>query len=103
MKTLLIQAAWIIVSLCLAQPGHAQMPDPPGQVGPGEKAKYEAYLFAHMMNGDYGHLCSLSSTPCGIQIRIQASSLRRSSDCTIQDGCSPRGALISNRLQNRMS
>src|SRR6266700_3458789 len=56
MKTLPIQAGWMILSLCLAPLGHAQMPDPPGQVGPGEIAKYEAYLFAHMMNGDYGRL-----------------------------------------------
>jgi hypothetical protein len=34
----------------------AQMPDPPGQVGGGETAKHEAYLFAHMMHGDYGSL-----------------------------------------------
>jgi len=32
------------------------MPDPPGQVAPGEKPKYEAYVFAHMMDGDYGRL-----------------------------------------------
>ena len=34
----------------------AQMPNPPGQVAPGETPKYEAYLFAHMMEGDYGRL-----------------------------------------------
>lgn len=34
----------------------AQMPDPPGQCAPGEKPVTEAYLFAHMMQGDYGHL-----------------------------------------------
>ena len=34
----------------------AQMPDPPGQVKPGETPKYEAYLFAHMMQGDYWRL-----------------------------------------------
>src|SRR5690349_21713408 len=34
----------------------AQMPDPPGQVKQGESAKFEAYLFAHMMQGDYGRL-----------------------------------------------
>ena len=38
---------------CAAQ---TQMPDPPGQVQPGEKPKYEAYLFAHIMAGDYGRL-----------------------------------------------
>jgi len=34
----------------------AQMPDPPGQVPPGVPAKNEAYLFAHMMHGDYWRL-----------------------------------------------
>jgi hypothetical protein len=34
----------------------AQMPDPPGQVKSGEAPKNEAYLFAHMMEGDYGRL-----------------------------------------------
>jgi hypothetical protein len=34
----------------------AQQPDPPGQVKSGEKAGNEAYLFAHMMHGDYGSL-----------------------------------------------
>ena len=34
----------------------AQMPNPPGQVMPGEKPKHEAYLFAHMLQGDYGRL-----------------------------------------------
>ncbi|HEY5913261.1 MAG TPA: glycosyl hydrolase family 43 [Verrucomicrobiae bacterium] len=34
----------------------AQMPDPPGQVAPGETRKYEAYLFAHMLHGDYWRL-----------------------------------------------
>ena len=33
-----------------------QMPDPPGQVGPGERPKCEAYLFAHMLQGDYWRL-----------------------------------------------
>jgi hypothetical protein len=32
------------------------MPEPPGQVAPGEVAKNEAYLFSHMMTGDYGRL-----------------------------------------------
>ncbi len=43
-------------SLVWAAAGHAQMPDPPGQVKPGETPKYEAYLFAHMLHGDYGRL-----------------------------------------------
>ncbi len=34
----------------------AQQPDPPGQVKPGENAKNEAYLFAHMTHEDYGRL-----------------------------------------------
>jgi hypothetical protein len=32
------------------------MPDPPGQVKAGEKPKHEAYLFAHMLHGDYWRL-----------------------------------------------
>lgn len=32
------------------------MPDPPGQVAPGEAPQHEAYLFAHMMHGDYWRL-----------------------------------------------
>lgn len=43
-------ALWITVSL------HAQMPDPPGQVQEGQPAENEAYLFAHMMHGDYWRL-----------------------------------------------
>ena len=31
-------------------------PIPPGQVKPGETVKFEAYLFAHMLQGDYGRL-----------------------------------------------
>jgi hypothetical protein len=34
----------------------AQMPDPPGQVRPGETPVHQAYLFAHMMDGDYWRL-----------------------------------------------
>jgi len=34
----------------------AQMPDPPGQVAPGGEPVNEAYLFAHMMHGDYWRL-----------------------------------------------
>lgn len=43
-------------SLLLNATLFAQMPDPPGQCEPGEKPKTEAYLFAHMMEGDYGRL-----------------------------------------------
>lgn len=46
----------ILASLLGIAASQAQMPDPPGQVEPGEKPKYEAYLFAHMMQGDYGRL-----------------------------------------------
>ncbi len=35
---------------------NAQQPNPPGQVAAGEAPKNEAYLFAHMMTGDYGRL-----------------------------------------------
>jgi hypothetical protein len=44
----------IVLSLAPALP--AQMPNPPGQVAPGEPPKHEAYLFAHMLHGDYGRL-----------------------------------------------
>jgi hypothetical protein len=42
--------------LLVCQASFAQMPDPPGQVKPGESPKNEAYLFAHMMDGDYWRL-----------------------------------------------
>src|SRR5262245_20166778 len=32
------------------------MPYPPGQIQTGEKPKYAAYLFAHIMASDYGRL-----------------------------------------------
>jgi hypothetical protein len=49
------------VSLAVAlmfspSPARAQMPDPPGQVQAGEKPVNEAYLFAHMLQGDYWRL-----------------------------------------------
>jgi hypothetical protein len=44
------------VLLVLSITVRAQQPDPPGQVSSGEKAVNEAYLFAHMMHGDYGSL-----------------------------------------------
>src|SRR5579864_7846382 len=56
MKISLNAAAWMLTGLLLAASGRAQMPAPPGQVASGEKPKYEAYLFAHMMQGDYGRL-----------------------------------------------
>ena len=47
----------IFLTIFLASPASfAQMPNPPGQVKPGESPKNEAYLFAHMMDGDYGRL-----------------------------------------------
>ena len=54
MKRFLLPA--LILSLYRTGSSLAQMPDPPGQVGAGEKAQYEGYLFAHMMDGDYGRL-----------------------------------------------
>ena len=56
MRTPLKASWWLIAGLLLTAFARAQMPEPPGQVGPGEKPKYEAYLFAHMMDGDYGRL-----------------------------------------------
>lgn len=50
---------WIVAVAAIlfgASSAHAQMPDPPGQVKPGEKPKHQAYLFAHMMHGDYWRL-----------------------------------------------
>ncbi len=41
--------------LCAAS-ADGQMLDPPGQVEPGAVPKHEAYLFAHMMHGDYWRL-----------------------------------------------
>jgi hypothetical protein len=50
-------ALWCpILALLCAEGAKAQMPDPPGQVAAGEKPKFEAYLFAHIMQGDYGRL-----------------------------------------------
>lgn len=56
MKTILASALSLFVGALMVAPARAQMPDPPGQLGPGEAPKNEAYLFAHMMEGDYGHL-----------------------------------------------
>lgn len=49
-------AALLLIFLVAGTLSFAQMPDPPGQVKPGEAPKNEAYLFAHMMDGDYGRL-----------------------------------------------
>jgi hypothetical protein len=56
MKTLSKTICCLVVVLLLTPLARAQMPDPPGQVGPGEQPKNEAYLFSHMMDGDYGRL-----------------------------------------------
>ncbi len=53
----------LLLSICtLPVFCRAQMPDPPGQAGPGEHPVNEAYLFAHMMQGDYGRLYYSVST-----------------------------------------
>src|SRR6266487_1245984 len=56
MKSLSNAVWYMMMSLILVTTIQAQMPDPPGQIEAGEKPKYEAYLFAHMMEGDYGRL-----------------------------------------------
>ena len=56
LKTQLQGACWLLAILLCAAAGRAQMPDPPGQVQPGETPQCEAYLFAHMLHGDYGRL-----------------------------------------------
>ncbi len=52
--TLRIVAALLLLFTAVGM--RAQMPEPPGQVKPGEKAVHEAYLFAHMTDADYGRL-----------------------------------------------
>ena len=47
-------AAALVLGVGMA--GRAQMPDPPGQPAQGVAPKHEAYLFAHMMHGDYWRL-----------------------------------------------
>ena len=46
----------LLWALLLATASYGQMPDPPGQVAAGKQPVHEAYLFAHMMQGDYGRL-----------------------------------------------
>jgi hypothetical protein len=46
----------LVSLLAFVQSVTGQMPDPPGQVEEGKKAKHGGYLFAHMMDGDYGRL-----------------------------------------------
>ena len=56
MKTELHCGWFVLASFIWAASIRAQTPDPPGQVGRGETPKYEAYLFAHMLHGDYWRL-----------------------------------------------
>ena len=55
-------AAWpcwavgVLAAWALSLTPFARMPDPPGQPQPGAQPAHEAYLFAHMMHGDYGRL-----------------------------------------------
>jgi hypothetical protein len=49
-------SAWLIPIVISSATSLAQMPEPPGQVKPGEPAKFEAYLFAHMVHTNYGRL-----------------------------------------------
>jgi|SRR5579862_2457269 len=56
MKIFRIPGLQIALSALMTTVSQAQMPAPPGQVGPGETAKNEAYLFAHMLDADYGGL-----------------------------------------------
>jgi hypothetical protein len=52
-----LPTVWIILTgFFLTITCISQMPDPPGQVQPGEAPKNEAYLFAHMLQGDYWRL-----------------------------------------------
>jgi hypothetical protein len=46
----------VAIGVACALTSKAQAPDPPGQVKPGEAPKFDAYLFAHMMQGDYWRL-----------------------------------------------
>lgn len=46
----------VMFLLCITMGMFSQQPDPPGQVLNNEKQINEAYLFAHMMKGDYGRL-----------------------------------------------
>ncbi len=41
------------LALLLVSGLEAQMPDPPRQVKAGDVPQHEAYLFAHMIHGDY--------------------------------------------------
>ncbi|MAT72148.1 MAG: glycosyl hydrolase family 43 [Planctomycetaceae bacterium] len=52
-----LAGALILLAIAVSTPAaRGQMPDPPGQVAADEAPVHEAYLFAHMMEGDYGRL-----------------------------------------------
>lgn len=52
-----LRCVWLVLVWSLwAATGWGQLPDPPGQVGAGQTPKHEAYLFAHMLHGDYWRL-----------------------------------------------
>ncbi len=55
-RTVSSWAASLLVFWLLTPWAASQMPDPPGQVAPGVRPEQEAYLFAHMMAGDYWRL-----------------------------------------------
>ena len=55
-RTAFTKTALLLILLVTGTMGFAQMPDPPGQVKSGESPRNEAYLFAHMMDGDYWRL-----------------------------------------------
>jgi len=50
-----LRGAVLGIMLLAALPIRCQQPDPPGQPK-GTKPQYEAYLFSHMVEGDYGRL-----------------------------------------------
>ena len=56
LPSLALLGACVMLLFASVWTARAQLPDPPGQVKPGETPKYEAYLFAHIMDGDYGRL-----------------------------------------------
>jgi hypothetical protein len=56
MKMLSFYQVMTLIWLLWGTSSQTQMPDPPGQVKAGETPHYEAYLFAHMLHGDYGRL-----------------------------------------------
>jgi hypothetical protein len=46
----------VFAGALLSATAKAQMPDPPGQAAGKEEPRNAAYLFAHMLHGDYGRL-----------------------------------------------